>query len=71
MRVMKQEAMRVGVPFKDDFDIDINLKMLNAADRILVPSDYVYSTFEATELRSKLIKIPYGCPAPMAKNIRH
>ena len=68
MAVMKQEAMKVGISFKDDFDIDKNLKMLNAADIILVPSDYVFSTFEATEFSSKLLKIPYGCPAPLAKN---
>ena len=43
MAVMKQEAMKVGISFKDDFDIDKNLKMLNAADIILVPSDYVFS----------------------------
>ena len=53
MAVMKQEAMKVGISFKDDFDID-KPKMLNAADIILVPSDYVF-------LLSKLMNLVANC----------
>lgn len=69
-RVMRKASDNANVPYIDDTDIDLNLRILKASDKILVPSDYVYTTFQNTEFADKLIKIPYGCPPPLHKQNR-